>query len=855
MTAIATRPVELRADEVRRATDPASLGITTTAALAAPDGIAGQERALEAIEFALSIGDQQYNLYVSGEPGTGRSTAVARAVERAAQARPAASDWCYAYHFERPGELLALEFPAGVAPDFAHSLDACVIECRRALRRAFGAETYRQQRAALLKDLNAQREQMLDSLQREALAHGFMLQATPTGLATIPLKHLDAHDALTGNAGAAPAPGLEPMTPFEFEALPAAERQRLSAESDLVQEVVARAVPQLRALEEEARVRLRELDTQIAQQVVDAQTADLIARWGHLERVATFLQHVAADIVAHADVLRALPTQEIRGERRRDSTAELAEAEPVAPDALLDLDGDLSERPDVAILLRRYRVNVLVTGQEQRTAAVVQEINPSYANLVGRIEFGLREGLPFTDHLLLKPGAFHRANGGYLILQARDLFSRPRAWEAVKRALRFGVISMEGEDEAGIVPASASLRPQPIPVRVKVILIGDPATYALLLTLDPEFPALFKVRADFAGAMPRTPEAERFYAQFAGDVARCAALPPLAADAVAALVEEGSRWVEDQTRVSTVLSAVRDLAIEAGSTAARDGAATTTSVHVAQAITTRERRVSLIPDRLDELIAEGTILIDTAGAVVGQVNGLTVLSVGGHPFGKPARITARTAPGLAGIVNLERETMMSGPAHSKGILVLGGYLAGRYARDFPLSLSGTICFEQVYGEIEGDSASSAELFALLSSLADLPVRQGLAVTGSVNQQGEIQAIGGVNQKIEGFYTVCARQGLSGEQGVVIPLSNVRHLLLRPEVVAAVDTGRFHVYAIATIDEGIELLTGVPAGDADAAGTFPPGTVNARVSQTLSAFTQCMRQFAVAPALAERAIRP
>jgi predicted ATP-dependent protease len=832
--------------------DPVALGFDTTAALAAPEGIAGQERALEAIAFALSIGDQQYNLYVSGEPGTGRSTAVARAVQRAAHARPAASDWCYVHHFERPGEPQALELPAGSAPDFAHGLDACVIECRRALRRAFGAETYRQQREALLKDLNGQREQMLSSLQREALAHGFMLQATPTGLATIPLKHAAPHAAPTENADTAPEHGLEPMTPFEFEALPEAERQRLSAESDLVQEVVAHTVPRLRALEEEARARLQELDTQVAQQVVDAQSADLIARWRHLEGVSEFLRRVTADIVAHADVLRALPALEARIERRHEGATELAEAEPAAPDSLLDLDGDLSERPDVAILLRRYRVNVLVTGQEQPTAAVVQEITPSYGNLIGRVEFGLRDGLPFTDHLLLKPGAFHRANGGYLILQARDLLSRPRAWEAVKRVLRFGVVSMEGEDETGLVPASASLRPQPIPVRVKVILIGDPETYALLLTLDPEFPALFKVRADFAGAMPRTPEAERFYAQFAGDVARCAALPPLAADAVAALVEEGSRWVEDQTRVSTVLSAVRDLAIEAGSIATGGGAMETTSAHVAQAIATRERRVSLVPDRLDELIAEGTILIATAGEVVGQVNGLTVLSVGGHPFGKPARITARTAPGLAGIVNLERETMMSGPAHSKGILVLGGYLAGRYARDFPLSLSGTICFEQVYGEIEGDSASSAELFALLSSLADLPVRQGLAVTGSVNQRGEIQAIGGVNQKIEGFYTVCARQGLTGEQGVIIPRANVRHLMLRPEVVAAIGAGRFHVYAIASIDEGIELLTGVPAGGVDAAGAFPDGTVNARVSRTLSAFTQRMRQFGTAPALAERA---
>jgi predicted ATP-dependent protease len=846
---------ELRAEQVRAALDPAVLGFDTTASLAAPASVAGQERALESVAFALGINDQQYNLYVSGEPGTGRSTAVERAVQRAAAARHAASDWCYVHHFERPGEPLALELPAGSAMAFAHTLDACVIACRRALRRAFAEEVYRQQRQTLLKDINLQREQTLDRLQGEALAHGFLLQATPTGLATIPLKRTETAAAAAGpSATPAAHQGLEPMTPLEFEALPSEERRRLNAESDLVQELAARILPQLRALEDEARARLQDLDAQIARKAVATETDGLIARYQDTDGVAEFLRHVMADIVAHADVLRAMPSQEAPVEPPREGADEIPETEPARPDALLDLDGDLSERPDVAILLRRYRVNVLVSGQEHQTAAVVQEINPSYANLVGRIEFGLRDGLPFTDHLLLKPGAFHRANGGYLILQARDLFSHPRAWEAVKRVLRFGVVSMEGDDEAGIVPASASLRPQPIPVRVKVILIGDPETYGLLLALDPEFPALFKVRADFASSMPRTREAEQFYAQFAGHVARCAAHPPLTADAVAALIEEGSRWVEDQTRVSTVLSAVRDLAVEAGSIAATGRAPATTGAHVAQAIATRERRMSLVPDRLDEMIGEGTILIDTTSEVVGQVNGLTVMSIGGYAFGKPARITARTAPGLAGIVNLERETLMSGPAHSKGILVLGGYLAGRFARDFPLSLAGTICFEQVYGEIEGDSASSAELFALLSSLADAPIRQGLAVTGSVNQRGEIQAIGGVNQKIEGFYKVCARQGLTGEQGVIIPRANVRHLMLRPEVVAAIGAGRFHVYAISTIDEGIELLTGVPAGAANAGGVFPAGSVNERVSRTLCRFTRSMRQFSMAPAPTERAVQ-
>ncbi|HEY1387966.1 MAG TPA: AAA family ATPase [Ktedonobacterales bacterium] len=507
-------------------------------------------------------------------------------------------------------------------------------------------------------------------------------------------------------------------------------------------------------------------------------------------------------------------------------------------------------------LLRRYRVNVLVTRQEPDGAPIVREINPSFANLVGHFEFGLRNGLPVTDHLMLKPGALHRANGGYLILQARDLFTQPRAWQAIKRTLRFGVISIEDGAEVVALPASASLRPEPIPARLKVILIGDPQTYAILTELDPEFAELFKVRADFDNSMPHTPEAEQYYAQFLGDIVRCAALPPLRADAVAMCIEEGGRQVADQARLSAVLSDVRDLALEAASVAPTVNLSPTTSIgsgeqlttreHVMRVLTTRERRLNLAADHIDEMIREGTILIDTSGDVVGQINGLTVLLSGGYSFGMPARITARTAPGLAGIVNIERETMMSGPAHTKGILVLGGYLAGRFARKLPLSLSATICLEQVYGEIEGDSASSAELYALLSSLSGLPLKQSLAVTGSVNQHGVVQAIGGVNEKIEGFFRVCAQGQLTGEHGVIIPRANVRNLMLRQEVIDAVRAGVFHIYAVSTIDEGIELLTGVPAGTADAGGLFPPETVNGRVSQTLREFTQSMRKFSTFP---------
>jgi predicted ATP-dependent protease len=438
---------------------------------------------------------------------------------------------------------------------------------------------------------------------------------------------------------------------------------------------------------------------------------------------------------------------------------------------------------------------------------------------------------------MIKAGAFHKAEGGYLILQAAALLSRPRAWEAVKRVVRFGVIAMENSDEPQLAPVSASLRPEPIPAHIKVILIGDPGIYAALLSLDPEFGELFKIRADFDEEMERSHESEGYYSRLIAETARQADLPSLTAEAVAALIEEGSRLVEDQDQLSTRLRAIADLTLEAGDMAGRAGARLTGREHVADAIAAADRRNGMLSDKLDKLIRQHTILIDTLGAVVGQVNGLTVVASAGDSFGKPARITARTSPGLAGVVNLERETQMSGPAHSKGILILTGYLAGRYATDYPLSLLGSIGFEQIYGQIEGDSASSAELYALLSSLSGLPIKQGLAVTGSVNQHGEVQAVGGVNQKIEGYFAVCAAAGLTGDQGVIIPEANARNLMLREHVVQAIQSGAFHIHAVSSIDAGIELLTGVSAGERDAAGSYPEKTVNWYVDQTLRTFFQ------------------
>jgi predicted ATP-dependent protease len=849
--------LRLKPEQTRNVCDPARFTVATTDTQIELREKVWQRRARDAIAFALELGGEGYHLYVSGEPGSGRLTTALEQVRLKAGSGPAASDWIYVYNFERPSEPLAIGLPAGSGPVFARRADDMVTTCRRELRRAFSGSAYRRQRAALLEDIGAQHERLVAQLQQMGLSHGFLVQPTPEGLVMVALKRAAPNgqdDAdREGQGAATPPAGLEPLSPQEYAALSEAEQERLRGERTLVSEAITSTLPQLETLDEEARTRLRDLDQQLAQQVIKRSAEELIKLYHDQPRIVDFLQRVADDLSAHANIL-----SQFSGDEPSSQNASLSPAHATAAgdgslnnrdEAIERVDGtnglsevDSAEHPALATLLRRYRINVLVTRAADSHAPMVHELNPTHPNLLGRIEFGLREGLPFTDHLMIRAGALHLANGGYLLLQARDLLSQPRAWEALIRTLRFGVIGVESNGELPSMPASAALRPEPIPARLQVILVGEPEIFEALTLLDPEFAELFAVRADLEPDAPRTPENERFYSHFSSQVTQSASLPGFAPDAIALLVEEGSRWAADQERLSADLRALRRLVVEAGQVAQTAAAQTTRRSHVVTAITAHERRMSLVSDRLDDLIDQRVIMVDTDCAVVGQVNGLTVMSTSGYAFGKPARITARTSPGRAGIVNLERETAMSGPAHSKGILILTGYLAGRFASGYPLSLAGSICFEQIYGEIEGDSASSAELYALLSSLSGVAITQSLAVTGSVNQRGEIQPVGAVTEKVEGFYHVCARRGLTGEQGVIIPRANMRNLMLREKVVEAIRAGQFHIYAVETADQGMELLTGKPAGQEDAHGAFAEGTVNELVGRTLRHYAELMRGF-------------
>jgi predicted ATP-dependent protease len=823
-----TRPsFELSPDSLRRRTDPTRLPFQTTAGLPPPAAIIGQERAHEAIDLALNLPDGHYNLYVAGQPGTGRTSATLALVRVVANQRRPQYDWVYVYNFEHPEEPLALELLAGRGRTFAHDVELYITACRRELRRAFSSEVYTQRRSEMLGESLARREQLLDALQSEARALGFVVRGTPSGFVIDPLV-FPPDDA----------PPV-PMTQEAYDALSEEQQQQIIAKHTKVESAVGRILPTVRAIEEEARGVARTLDRDVADNAVRHLSELIAASNAANPPILEYLKRLRADVVAHARTLRGVPS-----DGGDDSTNETPTHDAGPPDTDgLPMDDDLHDPPTVRSLLRRYGVNVMVSRPRDAAAPVVEETNPTYANLMGRIDLGIREGLTFTDHMMLKPGAMHKAVGGFLVLQAHDVLNDPRSWDAVKRMLRFGHIELEnGSDADGRTPA-ATIRPQPIRADVKVIMIGDSPTYSLLAKLDPEFRQSFKVRADFDSEMLRNEDGERAYAQIAGEAARSIGYPDFTSEAVALVIEEGSRWADDQERLSAQFDDVRDLCVEASFFARRDGDALTRSQHVSAAIRARDHRANLAQEKMEQEILRHEVLVTTHGTAVGQINGLGVYNTQGYEFGLPSRITATVSPGLAGVVAIDRVVEMSDPIYTKGVLTLSGYLAGTFARDFPLSLSASLTMEQSYGGVEGDSASSAELYALLSALSGVAIRQSLAVTGSVNQGGEAQIIGGATYKIEGFFRICQQRGLTGDQGVIIPRANLRNLMLRDEVIEAVRAGKFHIYGVNTIEEGIYLLTGIPFGTRTSEGKYLEGTIAARVLQRLRHFSDLVRHYA------------
>ncbi len=801
-------PVPLPPEALYKVCDPAIFHFTTTAEL--PEDAAhsapalGQERAVEAIRFAIGMRHRGFNLFALGEEGTGRRSLILGHLREAAASRPPPDDWAYVENFTEPSRPRALRLPPGRARALERDMGHLVEELGHALPAAFEAEAYRTRRQMVEAESKQHREAAFSEIQEDAEAHGIALIRTPGGL------------------GLAPAKGDEVLPPDEFKQLPEGDQMRLRAEMERLQERLESTIKQVPRWDRDMRARLRELEREAVGQAIAHLMDDLKRDWADLPEVLAHLDDVARDVALNAQDF--LPEAE---------DSEHHEGRPRGPDGRF----------------RRYRVNVLVCregeaeGGGEAGAPVVMETYPTQPNLIGRVEHIAQFGTLITDFNLIKAGSLHRANGGYLVMDALKLLMHPFAWEDLKRALRDREIRVESPGQAMGLISTLSLEPQPIPLDVKVVLVGDPMLYYLLSHNDPEFGELFKVSADFDWRMDRSDANTALLARSVADLARKEGLRPLAREAVARIVEHASRAVGDSTRLSTHMASLADLVREADYWAGDEDSTVVGAAHVERAVAASIRRLDRVRDNVQEEMLAGAVHIPTEGAVVGQINGLAVLELGRFSFGRPTRVTARVRFGKGDVIDIEREVQLGGPVHGKGVMILSSFLASRYATELPLALSATLVFEQSYGGIEGDSASSTELYALISALADLPIRQGLAVTGSIDQFGRIQAIGGVNEKIEGFFDLCRARGLDGSHGVLIPAANVRHLMLRRDVVEAARAGQFSIYPVETVDQGMALLTGYPAGERDGKGPFPPGSINRRVAARLGAFMRRAEELA------------
>ncbi len=803
--------LELRAEQLRRRCRTGRFPFSSTADGLKLEGIIGQERATRAIEFGLDVPYTGYNIYALGPAGAGKGSIIRYFLDSQAATRPVPPDWGYVHNFEEPDCPSALRLPPAGGARLRSQVEDLLNAADEALSHVFADDEYAERHKLLERELNEVRDARFDEMEQAVRGQGFEPVHTSSGLRAVPAKE------------------GQPLTREQFDALPREERADFNHRRPPADEVVDRTLRRVHQLEEEAAGRVTGLDRQTAEAALCPLFESLLEEYAGWPDVTRYLACIQAQIVEHV------------GKFKPAMTADQADGERDCHHRPVD---EANESP-----FDCYRLNVLVDNQGLTGAPVIEETNPTYANLVGRVELRHELGNWVGNSRQIKAGALHRANGGYLVLDARALLRQPLAWDALKQSLSHARVRMEDMAAQPGIFVQANLHPEAIPLDVKVVLIGDANTYYLLYACDDQFEKLFKVRADFAVDMGWTEQNELRVAEFIHERCEEERLPHFEIGAVAEVIEYSARLCQDQRKLTTRFAQVGDIVREAAFWSQRAGHSLVQAEDVRRAVEERVFRSSQFQERVRDMIADGTLMVDTEGAVIGQVNGLAILQLGDYDFGKPTRITARTFQGRAGVINVEREARLSGKIHDKGLLILAGFLGGRYAQDKPLSLSASIAFEQSYDGIDGDSASSSELYALLSSLANLPIKQGIAVTGSVNQRGEVQAIGGVTAKIEGYFEACraAPAGLTGEQGVIIPAVNVHNLMLREEVIEAVAEGRFHIYPVRDVDEGIEILTGVPAGQPGADGTYPPDSVNGRVDRQLRDLAERFQRFGQAPA--------
>ena len=793
---------KLPVEKLRNLCDPELMHCESTKDLTPLGEIIGQERAVRALKFGLGIKDPGFNMYVAGYPGTGRKTTVKSFVEAQAETQPVPPDWCYVNNFSNQYEPKAIQLSPGKGKEFRDDMKNFVENIKTALPKAFESEDYAARREATIRGLEEQRKRVIEELSIKAQQEGFVIQTTPIGLLLIPV--LDG----------------KPLSEEEMLALPQKTKDKLAEKREKLEADFRNTMRQLIDMERQIHDALKKLNKEVALYAIGNVLERLSEKHGSLPEVTAYLKAVENDMLDNLQ-------QFIR--RGGEQQEQLPFQMPW-----------MREDP-----YKKYEVNVVIDNSQTKGAPVVMETNPTYPNLLGRTEKEAQFGALTTDFSMIRGGSIHKSNGGYLIIPVEDLLQNPLSYDGLKRDLKERSLTIQEPEERYGFLSVKTLKPQPIPLKAKVILIGTPYLYQMMFQMDTDFRELFKIKAEFDTVMDRTEDKVKQYAAWVCTLCEKESLKHLNGSGVAKLVEHSSRVAEDQYKLSTQFALVADIIREANFYATQENSGFITGDHVKKAIEEKVYRSKLIQEKIQEMIKRGFFLIDTVKERVGQVNGLSVMGLGDFAFGNPSRVTASIGLGREGVIDIEREAKMGGPIHTKGVLILSGYINDKYARDKPLSLSARLVFEQNYEGVEGDSASSTELYCILSALSGLPIKQNIAVTGSVNQKGEVQAIGGVNEKIEGFFEVCKLQGLTGQQGVMIPDSNVQNLMLKEEVTDAVKEGKFNIYSARTIDEGIEFLTGTKAGERRGDGTFEEGSVNYLVNKQLAEMAEKLKEYPTA----------
>jgi lon-related putative ATP-dependent protease len=803
---------ELSPEKLRLVCPADQVGCETSAELGPIEGIIGQDRALKALKFGIEMKGRGFNVYAAGPPITGKRPATRSFLEGIAKTRPIPSDWVYVNNFQNQYEPKALMLPPGKARAFQRDLKNFIEQVKRAIPSALQSEEFVSRTNSITKKAVADRNKILTDLNKQAETLGYTVRMTQLGITIIPV--VDG----------------KPVSQEEFDSLPARVKKKYDQSRDAMRAALDKAGKDINDLDTKSVEELKKLRDDSVHYAIGGLVNNLMSRYDDQPKVIQHLNEVREDILEKAEVFTPGEAEE------KDDNGSKS--------------GPETKTPDLAF--RRYDVNIVVDNSELKGAPVIAEDNPTAANLLGKIEYESRFGALVTDFTLIKGGSLHRANGGFLVVGIDEVLKNQFSYDGLKRVLQSGNLQVEdlGQRLGG---ATKGPVPQPIPLNVKIILVGDHETYQALYQLDPDFPVLFKVKAHFDDSIERNEMNQKTYGSFVHSLCEREGLGHLDKAALARIVEYGSRLAEDQLKLSTRFPQIADLIREANLYASQESSKLIKEAHIKRALDEKVYRSNLLDEKVKEMIQRGIILIDTSGSKVGQVNGLSVISLGDFDFGQPSRITASLGLGRRGIIDIERESKLGGQIHTKGVLIISGYLENKYARDKPLSLSCRLVFEQSYGGVDGDSASSTELYATLSALAGLPIKQNLAVTGSVNQEGEVQAIGGVNEKIEGFYQTCKVKGLKGDEGVMIPKSNVQHLMLNEEVVDAVRRGKFHIYPVATIDEGIEVLAGVKAGKLQSDGTYEAGSVHCRVNKRLAEMTKALSRLGEVSRLSEAAL--